>query len=261
MEGRLRVLGRDLHRRVLLGRRGAADQERQLEPAPLHLFRDGHHLVEGRRDQPGEPDYVAALLERRVEDPVTWDHHAEVDHLVVVAAQNDADDVLADVVHVALDGCEHDLPLGRADTIAAGRLLRLHVRLQIGDRALHRAGALHDLWEEHLPRAEEIADDRHPVHQRPFDHVERARKLLPRLLGVLFDEVDDAVDERVGKAFLDGCLSPGEVPLPLGRTALHGRGVLDEAFGGVVATVEDDVLDALEQCRLDVLVDGELARR
>ena len=63
----------------------------------------------------------------------------------------------------------------------------------------------------------------------------------------------------MGEAFLDGCLSPGEVPLPLGRTALHGRGVLDEAFGGVFATIEDDVLDALEQCRLDVLVDGELA--
>src|SRR4029077_17911276 len=38
-----------------------------------------------------------------------------------------------------------------------------------------------------------------------------------------------------------------------------GRGVLDEAFGGVFATIEDDVLDALEQCRRDVLVDGELA--
>ena len=37
------------------------------------------------------------------------DHHAEVDDLVVVAAEDDADDVLADVVDVALDGGHQDL--------------------------------------------------------------------------------------------------------------------------------------------------------
>jgi hypothetical protein len=39
-------------------------------------------------------------------------HHAEIDHLVIVALQHDADDVLADVVHVALDGGQHDLAGG-----------------------------------------------------------------------------------------------------------------------------------------------------
>ena len=36
-------------------------------------------------------------------------HDAEIDHLVIVALEHDADDVLADVVHVALDGRHHDL--------------------------------------------------------------------------------------------------------------------------------------------------------
>ena len=36
----------------------------------------------------------------------------EVDHLVVVAGQHDADNVLADVMHVALDGGENDFALG-----------------------------------------------------------------------------------------------------------------------------------------------------
>ena len=61
--------------------------------------------------RPGEADDVGALLGGRVEDRVGRHHHAEVDDLVVVAAEHDADDVLADVVHVALDGREHDLAL------------------------------------------------------------------------------------------------------------------------------------------------------
>ncbi len=132
-----------------------------------------------------------------VEDPVRRHHHAEVDHLVAVAAEDDADDVLADVVDVALDGREHDASRGRA----LG-LLRLHVRLEVGDRTLHRARALHDLRQEHLPRPEEVADDLHPVHERPLDHVERPGRRLPRLLGVLLDVVDDPVDERVREPLL-----------------------------------------------------------
>jgi hypothetical protein len=43
------------------------------------------------------------------------------------------------------------------------------------------------LRKEHLPSAEELADDVHPVHQRSFDDVERPRVLVllyPRLLDV-----------------------------------------------------------------------------
>ena len=36
----------------------------------------------------------------------------------------------------------------------------------------------------------------------------RPRRLPPRLLGVLFDEVHDPVDERVGEPFRDGRLAP-----------------------------------------------------
>ena len=160
--------------------------------------------------RPERPDDVAVLLERGVEDPVGRDHDAEVDDLVAVAAEHDADDVLADVVHVALHRREHDARRRRR-----ARLLRFHERLQVRDRPLHRARALHDLRQEHLPRAEEVADDRHPVHQRPFDDVERTRGFGSRLLGVLLDEVDDPVDERVREAFADRGLAPREVDLPL----------------------------------------------
>ena len=152
VHGLAAVRGRDPHRRVLARGRRAADQQRQLEPAPLHLLRHLHHLVERRGDQAGEADRVGALGDGGVEDRVARHHHAEVDHLVVVAAEHDADDVLADVVDVALDRREHDLAL-RAAVAPRALLLGLHVRLQVGDRPLHRPGALHHLRQEHLARS------------------------------------------------------------------------------------------------------------
>ena len=55
-------------------------------------------------------------------------HHAEIDDLVIIAGENHTDDVLADVVHVALDGCHQDLAGCRAAVSAETRLLLLHVR-------------------------------------------------------------------------------------------------------------------------------------
>ena len=65
--------------------------------------------------------------------------------------------------------------------------------MQVGDGLLHHPGALDHLRQEHLARAEEVADDVHAVHQRAFDDRERPVVLLPGLLDVGVDEVDDAL--------------------------------------------------------------------
>ena len=178
--------------------------------APLHLARDEHHLVERRRDESAQADQVGALVDGGLENPVGRHHDAEVDDLVVVAPEHHADDVLADVVDVALDRGQHDLAGRRAPRLVPALLL-LHVRKEAGDRLLHRAGALDDLRQEHLAGAEQVADDAHAVHQRAFDHVERPRQRPTRLLDVLLDEVDDAVDEGVREPLLDAALAPGQV--------------------------------------------------
>src|SRR3546814_4715710 len=105
------------------------------------------HLVEARRDQAAEPDDVGLLLLRFLKNAGTGHHDAEVDHLVVVALEHDADDVLADIVHVALDGGHQDLAVGLHRT--AG-LLGLDEGQQVGDRLFHHAGGFH-----HLGRSEE----------------------------------------------------------------------------------------------------------
>ena len=82
------------------------------------------------------------------------DLDAEVVHLVAVVGEDDVDEVLADVVDVALHGGEHDAAL------AAGVGL-LHVRLEVGDRGLHGLGRLEHERQLHLARAEQLADDLH----------------------------------------------------------------------------------------------------
>ena len=257
MDGGLAVLGSDLHRRVLPAGRRAADEQRQSDLPPLHLLRDKHHLVERGRDEAAQADDIGPLIDGRLQNAIARHHHAEVDDLVAVAPEDDADDVLADVVDVALHGRQHDLALGRGVPPAQQPFL-LHERLEVGDRALHRAGALHDLRQEHLAGAEELADDLHAVHQRPLDDVERTRILLPRLLGVHFDEVDQSVHQGVRQPRLDRFGAPGQLLfLPL-RAALGRRRGLDQPLGGVGPTVEQHVFDPLEQILGDILVDDQL---
>jgi hypothetical protein len=90
-------------------------------------------------------------------------------HLVAVVGEDDVDQVLADVVHVALDGRQHD------DALRRLALDPLHVWLEIRHRGLHALGRLQHERQLHLARAEEVAYDLHARQQRVVDDVERGR--------------------------------------------------------------------------------------
>jgi hypothetical protein len=240
----------------------AADQQRDVQPQPLHFLGEMHHLVERGRDQAGQADQVGVVLARRVEDLLRRHHHAEVDDLEVVALEHHADDVLADVVHVALDRGHDDLA-ERARRVA-GLLLGLDERLEVSDRLLHDARRLHHLRQEHLAGAKQVADHVHAVHQRAFDHAEHALAtgdvFAPHLLGVGLDERVDTLDQRVLEPFHRRRVAPGDVVLGLLRAAALVRlRDLDQPLGGIGTAVQDHVLDALAQLRLDVLVHRQSA--
>mmetsp|Transcript_2251 Transcript_2251/g.5321 ORF Transcript_2251/g.5321 Transcript_2251/m.5321 type:complete len:416 (+) Transcript_2251:979-2226(+) len=202
------VLGRDLHRGVPLRRGRAADQER-LHHLPLrHLLRDVDHLVERGRDQTGEPDHVCVLPLGLLEDAVAGDHNAQVHDLVVVAAENDANDVLADVVHVALHSGEQDgaAILRLLWVAAAGEkslaLLRLHERIEVADSLLHHTGRLDHLRKKHLARTKKLANHVHTVHERPLDYVEWLLEFQPRFLGIFDNVLVDSLHQSVPKSLL-----------------------------------------------------------
>ena len=98
-------------------------------------------------------------------DPLGRHHHAEIDHLVVVAPSTTPTMFLPMSWTSPFTVASTTLPLSRGR--AARSLLRLHVRLEVRDGALHHARALHDLRQEHFPGAEEVADDFIPFISGP----------------------------------------------------------------------------------------------
>jgi hypothetical protein len=241
--------------------RCAADQQRLLHAEALHFAGDVGHFFERRGDQAGQADDVHAMLERGFQDVVAGDHDAEVDDVVAVAAEHDADDVLADVVHVALDRRHQDLAL--AAQPGAG-FFRFDVGQQMGDRLLHDAGRFDHLRQEHLAGAEQVADVVHAVHQRAFDDGERrlafALQLGAHFLGVGHDEIGDALDQRVFEALLDRAVRARKIRTGvLGLAFLDGLGEIDQRLAGARIAVEHHILDLLAQRRLQIVVDAEHA--
>ena len=252
------VFRRDLHCRVPGGGRSATDEDRHGEPLALELLGHVDHLLEARRDQTGEADDIDLLSPGRLQDLRRRDHHPEVEHLVAVAAEDHADDVLTDVVNVAAHrGHQHPAAGG----LFLPLLLRLHERLEVFDRPLHDPRALHDLREEHLPLAKQIADDLHAAHQRPLDDLEARRILPPCLLNVGLDVVGDSLQKRMLEPRLDVEVAP-RIGLRdvAGVTVFDPLGEFDEPVGGVWTAVEEDILDPLEEQWIDLLVDGQLPR-
>src|SRR5260221_1219855 len=255
-DGRV-VVRRDFHRGMRPTGGRAADEQWDGKVLPLHFFGDVDHLFERRRDQPAQADQVHVLFAGSRQDFVAGHHHAEIDDLVVIAAEDDANDVLADVMHVAFDGGHENAALSVA---FAGRFfLRFHERQQIGYRLLHYAGALHDLGQNHCPGAEQIPDQVHSCHERAFNHVEGFGKLLPRLFRVSVDVIHDAFDQGVAEALFNRALTPG-VFKHLGLVFLFYRlGEFNQPLGGIGTAVEQNVLNQFQQVFRNFLIDGELA--
>ena len=159
----------------------------------------------------------------------------------MVAAQHHPDNILADVVHVALDGGHQHLFLPASFT-APGLLLPFDMRYEDRHRLLHDARALDHLRQEHLAVAKQVADHVHAIHQRAFDHVQRPRGRLSRLFSILFDVAVDAFDQRMLEALVDRQLAPGLAAVRGFPGALVPLRNLQQALGGIRPAVEHHVL-------------------
>ena len=236
------------------GRSGrATDHQWLFQALALHLGSHLAHFLQRRSDQPRQADYIRVDLPRLRNDVLARNHHAEVGDLEIVTAQHDADDVLADVVHVALHRGHHDVaPAGRF--ISRTALFFLDVRHQHRHGLLHHPRALHHLRQEHLARAKQVSDHVHSVHQWSFDHIQGPVGLLPGLLGVFLDVGVDALDQGMGQALVHRQFAPGFILFLFLRAALELLCDGEQGLGGAGRAVQDHVLDRFAQLRIDLVV-------
>ena len=217
--------------------RRAAQQHRRRDPLARHL---GQVLAHDRRrldQQARHADRVGVALLRGIEDVLQRLLDAEIDDLVAVVGEDDVDEVLADVVHVALHR-------GEDDEAALRPVDLFHVGLEKGRRRLHHLGRAQHEGELHLAGAEEIADHLHAVEQENVDDVERL-VAFERQQQIVLEAGAVAVDDALRQPLLDRL---GALRLRvLRRGAVLEEG--DEGFERIVAgpaPVEDQVLGDLD---------------
>jgi hypothetical protein len=251
-------------------RGGAADQQRNVEPLALHFGGDMHHLVERGRDQAGQADDVDLLGLGNLEDLGCRHHDAEIDDLEVVALEHDADDVLADVVDVALHGGHQNL----AGSLAFGRshwrrwrLLLLHERQQPATACFMTRADFTTCGRNILPAPNRSPTTFMPAISGPSMTCSgRSACCRASSVSASMNSVMPLTSAWLIR-LLDRPVAPGEIALLgfLAGRALEALGnVRQQPFGGGAAglgqAVEHDVLTEPRAAPgRSIVIDGELA--
>ncbi len=110
------------------------------------------------------PMAVGVDFDRLGDDRFSRHLLAEVDHIVAVVGKDGLDQVLADIVHVTVDGSEY------YETLADAFLL-FKIVLEVCHGFLHDLGRLQHERQDELARAELVADLLHGGEQYGVKHV------------------------------------------------------------------------------------------
>ena len=181
---------------IVAGQRCATEQNGDFESLAGHFLEVFAHHDGGFDQQSGHADRVGSVVLHGLQHLRDRDLDAEVDDPVAVVGQDDIDEVLADVVHVAFHRGEDDGAFFLA-------LDPFHHRFEVGDGAFHRFGGLQHEGKLHLALAEQVADDFHAVEQDVVDDVERGEG-EQRFVEVVGEALAVAVDDAVLQAALGG---------------------------------------------------------
>ncbi len=207
---------------------------------------------------PDKPDDIDPVFTGGVENFLARLHDAEIDHVEPVALQNHTDDILADIVDIALDRGHQDFAIGLRRGIE--RLFRFHVGHQVGHGFLHDPRRFHYLGQEHLASAEQVTDDIHAVHERAFNNIQRALDRLPGFFRVEFDEFVDTLDQRMLEPLVHRQCAPCLVFLFLDRPALAAVTVREgqQAVRGAGITGQNHILDHVPQFGRNIFINRQL---
>ncbi|MBV6467367.1 MAG: hypothetical protein PGMFKBFP_02721 [Anaerolineales bacterium] len=146
--------------------RRATNEDGDVVSTPMEFVDDKRHLLGGGHEQRGQANCGGVRFDGFGDDRLRRDLLAEVDHVIAVVGENRLDEVLADVMHVAVDRCNHNLAL--ADTF-----FLLQIIFQMRHGLLHHFGGLKHEGQNQFARAEFVADLFHGGEEDVVEGVDR----------------------------------------------------------------------------------------
>ena len=190
-------------------------------------------------------------------------------YLETVAGHHDAQNILTDIMHISLHRSNHhhllvarqaggiDATAGLIQTTA--RLI--HIRRKNLHSIPHHFSRLDNLRQKHLALAEQLADMLHAIHKRSLDHLHSLSIDLHRLLDVLLQPLSLALHNGLVEPLLkrlllhssSTCLSSCSRSLSLLR-GHHLSRLCNQPLSSLRILIENHILDALEQLRLDIVI-------
>ena len=164
---------------------------RNIQSCSLQFFGHIDHFLETWGNQTAQTDDIHMLLLCLPDNLFRRNHYPHVDNLIVITGHDDTNDVLADIMHISLDGSQKHF----SGTFATFSFFCFNIWLEDAYCLFHRPGGLHHLGQEHLSLAKELSDGIHTRHERTLDDVDGMRIFLQGFLHVFFQMVANALDE------------------------------------------------------------------
>ena len=93
---------------------GATNEERSTDASLTKSRSSSYHLGKRGSDKAAEANDIGATLECLLHDIFGRHHHAHIDDVVAITAHHHADDVLTNIMYIALDGSQEHLTQLRA---------------------------------------------------------------------------------------------------------------------------------------------------
>ena len=148
--------------------RGATENHWNGDAETIHLVQVFFHHSHRLHQQSAHANRVGLGVAPCVENRVQRLFDADVVNLESVVGENDVDEILADVMHIARHRGQHNARLLRGALVGLG-----HVRLENGYRFLHDCGRLQHKRQLHLTRTKEFAHGLHATEQMIIDDRQR----------------------------------------------------------------------------------------
>ncbi len=131
----------------------------------MQFIDDQWHLFRGAHQKCGQADRIGIFLDGGVDDCLGGDLLAQVNDLKAIIAQDRLDEILANIMHVAVNGSEDDLSFGCPFS-------PLKIFFQPCDSFLHHLGRLKHEGQDQLACAKFIANLFHRGEQGVIQNVD-----------------------------------------------------------------------------------------